>query len=393
MGGHRSAAANTARPLVAHVVFRFDIGGLENGIVNLVNGLPPSDFGHAIIALEGNAEMRARLVRGDVAVHCLGKRPGKDFGAYVRLYRLLCTLRPAIVHTRNVGTLDCAPVAALAGVPARIHGEHGWDTHDPDGARAKYRYLRRAISPFVDRFVAVSQELERWLIERVRIAPGRVKRICNGVDTVRFRPRDGVERPSLPAERFPQGCVVVASVGRFQAIKDPCNVVRAFIELRRSLAGRGPDVRLLFVGDGPLRRDAEALLEASGNAEASWLPGAREDVSDLLRDADVFVLGSKREGISNTVLEAMATGLPVIATMVGGNRELVVDGETGVLVPPEDSMALSAALALYVIDATLRRRHGQRARERAERQYSLQRMISDYRDLYGTAIERRGVAV
>jgi sugar transferase (PEP-CTERM/EpsH1 system associated) len=368
------------RPLIAHVVFRFDIGGLENGVVNLINGLPENEFRHAVIALTEASDFRERIGRSDVAVHALGKRPGKDPAAYWRLYRLLRQLRPAIVHTRNLGTLECAAVAALAGVPYRIHGEHGWDVHDPDGKVWKYRVLRKLLNPFIHQFVTVSRDLQQWLLTQVGIAPAKVWHICNGVDTQRFRP--------APAARADRGnIVVVGSVLRFEPIKDPLNLVRAFLKARRELAGRRVDLRLMVAGDGPLRAQALKLLVADRAAAAVFMPGARNDIPDFLRALDVFVLGSQREGISNTVLEAMASGLPVIATATGGNLELIAANVNGRLVPPGDSNALSQAIVAYAEDAQLRREQGRASRVRAESEYSLTRMLKDYRLLYAEAVQ------
>jgi sugar transferase (PEP-CTERM/EpsH1 system associated) len=368
------------RPLIAHVVFRFDIGGLENGVVNLINGLPENEFRHAVIALTEASDFRERIGRSDVAVHALGKRPGKDPAAYWRLYRLLRQLRPAIVHTRNLGTLECAAVAALAGVPYRIHGEHGWDVHDPDGKVWKYRVLRKLLNPFIHQFVTVSRDLQQWLLTQVGIAPAKVWHICNGVDTQRFRP--------APAARADRGnIVVVGSVLRFEPIKDPLNLVRAFLKARRELAGRRVDLRLMVAGDGPLRAQALKLLVADRAAAAVFMPGARNDIPDFLRALDVFVLGSQREGISNTVLEAMASGLPVIATATGGNLELIAANVNGRLVPPGDSNALSQAIVAYAEDAQLRREQGRASRVRAESEYSLTRMLRDYRLLYAEAVQ------
>jgi sugar transferase (PEP-CTERM/EpsH1 system associated) len=372
-------ARGGGRPLVAHVVFSLDYGGLENGVVNVVNGLPESTCRHAIIALTEVADFRSRIRRGDVIVQALGKRPGKDPAAYLRLFRLLRTLRPAIVHTRNLSTLEAALVASLAGVPRRIHGEHGWDVFDPDGTSRKYRALRRALSPVIDRFVAVSRELEAWLTGAVGIRPAKVQRICNGVDTTRFRPAGERLRALLP-ERFPADAVVVGTVTRFSAIKDPLAVVRAFLEARRA-AGAVP-LRLVMIGDGALRTEALTLLQDARASEAAWLPGSRDDIPELLRELDLFVLGSRREGISNTLLEAMATGLPVLATATGGNLELVEEGVTGRLVRPGDTGELAAALVAYARDGTLRADHGAAARRRAEQEYSLQRMLHDYDALY-----------
>jgi sugar transferase (PEP-CTERM/EpsH1 system associated) len=374
------AAATDSRPLIAHLVFRLDYGGLENGVVNLINGLPQHLFRHTVIALTEASDFRRRIQRSDVAVHAVEKRPGKDPGAYLRLFRLIRSLRPAVLHTRNLGTLEGALIGRLAGARRSIHGEHGWDIYDPDGTNRKYRLLRRAMNPAVNAFVTVSEELRRWLIERVGISATKVTRICNGVDVDRFQMRNDAARAQLPPERFPAGATIVGSVTRFSEIKDPLNLVRAFIEARRAPQGQG--LRLLMLGDGPLRAPAEQLLEQAGQGGAAWLPGSRDDVAALMGAMDVFVLGSRREGISNTVLEAMASGLPVIVSAVGGNLELVRHDETGMLVPPGDAAAIAAALLDYAARPARRLEHGTLARARAEREYSLRRMLADYERLY-----------
>jgi sugar transferase (PEP-CTERM/EpsH1 system associated) len=370
------------RPLIAHVVFRFDYGGLENGIVNIVNGLPAHEFDHAIIALTQASEFSSRIRRPDVHVYSLHKQPGKDWGAYLRLWKLLRQIRPTIVHTRNVGTMDCQLVAWLAGVPMRIHGEHGWDIHDPDGTNPKYLRVRRLFDPFVHRFVTVSRDLQEWLVQRVGIRPAKVRQICNGVDTQRFEQAASAARQRLPADYFPPGCCIVGSVTRLTDIKDPLNLVRAWLAVRGPLAAQGHDLRLALIGDGPLRGAIEAEIRAAGAERFVWLAGSRDDVADLLRSLDIFALSSLREGISNTVLEAMATGLPVIASATGGNLELIEDGVTGTLTPPGDSAALARALRSYVEDPAKRAAHGAAARRRAERMYSLSGMMNRYRELY-----------
>lgn len=376
-------------PLIVHIVQRFDYGGLENGVVNVVNGLDGSPYRQAIIALTEATDFRRRL-RGDVPVYAIGKRAGKDPAAYLRLFRLLRELKPAAVHSRNIGTLDCVLIAFLAGVPIRIHGEHGWDVYDPQGNNRKYRFLRRSLSHLVHTFVTVSEELRQWMVRVVGVPAAKVVRICNGVDTARFHPREGGDLGvPLPAGMRGDGSVVIGSVTRFAAIKDPLNVVNAFIRSWQEPVGS--TLRLLMIGDGELRADALTRLEASGAAAAAWLPGSRDDIPDLLRSMDVFVLGSLREGISNTVLEAMASGLPVIATATGGNGELVDSGRTGVLVPPGDTAALADAIRSYAADPGLRVRHGKQARERAVEQFSIAGMVDNYRRLYDRLIVSSGV--
>ena len=226
-----STLPSDSRPLIAHIVFRFDYGGLENGVVNLVNRMPAEAFRHCVIALTESTSFKERIAKADVAVHSIGKLPGKDPKAYLRLYRLLRKLKPAIVHTRNLGTLECLVVAWLAGAPVRIHGEHGWDIYDPHGTSRKYRFLRRFVNRFVHRFVTVSEDLAEWLAE-IGIARAKITRICNGVDTERFHPREEAAPRHLPAETFKPDAVVVGSVTRFSPIKDPLNLVKAFAELQ-----------------------------------------------------------------------------------------------------------------------------------------------------------------
>ena len=374
-----------APPIVVHIVFRLDYGGLENGVVNILRGLADGELRHIVVALTEATEFAKRLPSG-VDVHTIGKQPGKDPRAYVRLYRLLRRLKPGIVHTRNIGTIDCALVAFLARVPVRIHSEHGWDVADPDGTRFKYRWMRRVMAPMIHRFVTVSEDLAQWLVGTVSIPKKKVERLYNGVDTRRFCPAQGETRSVLPKTLGKPGSVVIGSVTRFSPIKDPMNLVSAFM----AVAGKRSkdDIVLAMIGDGELHKDATSALADAHLGDRSWLPGARDDIPDLLQAMDVFVLGSLREGISNTILEAMASGLPVVASDTGGNRELIVDGVNGFLVPPGDSGALAEAIDRYAADSSLRRSHGEASRRRAASDFSLTSMIDRYRSLYDSMIAK-----
>lgn len=380
-----------ARHHIVHVVFRFDVGGLENGVVNLLNRLPEREWRHTVLALTEVADtFRRRVQRDDVDFFALGKGPGHLVAHYPRLHRLFREQAPDIVHTRNLAALEATVPAWTAGVPVRIHGEHGRDSSDPDGARRRYQWVRRAYSPFVSRYVALSGDLESYLVDRVGIRARRVVRICNGVDTERFR-------PSAPSDRAPDACPfvsgrhwIVGTVGRMDPIKDPVNLARGFVEaLRRSPALR-ERLRLVFVGDGTCRDEVVRVLEQGGALELAWLAGERADVPDLMRIMDCFVLPSRGEGISNTILEAMSSGLPVVATRVGGNSELVEDGMTGRLVPVRNAGALAEQILAYAVDPATARRHGRAGRSRIERDFSLDVMVGRYRDLYLEALQGRG---
>jgi sugar transferase (PEP-CTERM/EpsH1 system associated) len=366
--------------LVAHVIYRLDFGGLENGLVNLVNRLPADRFRHVIVCLAGfNPEFRRRIQRSDVEVISLAKRPGKDLGAYQRFWRLLRRLRPEIVHTRNLGTVDLQWVAWAAGVPRRVHGEHGWEASDPEGLDPKGLRIRRVCRPVIHRYVPMSQDIARWLERDVGAEPTRIRQLYSGVDTQRFSPVS--DRP-LSAIRYP---LVLGTVGRLDPVKNQA----ALLQVAAKLAVRFPDLRLTIVGDGPLRASLEAQAASLGLSDRVTYTGARSDTPDLMRSFDVFVLPSINEGISNTILEAMATGLPVVAGRVGGNPELVVDGVTGRLYDPADPAALEQALLPYLTDPGLRQAHGKAARERVVQNFSLDAMIARYRSLYDELLAER----
>jgi len=380
------------RPLVLHVVYRFAVGGLENGLVNLINRLPHQSWRHGVLALtDVSPEFSRRVERSDVIYEFLGKGPGHLVGFYPRLYRLFRKLRPAIVHTRNMAALEATLPAWAAGAPVRVHGEHGWDTADLDGTNARLCWTRRAFSPFVTSYIVLSQHLQDYLQRRVGIDRERISQLYNGVDAARFLPSGGRRLRAADCPFTDPALWLVGTVGRMHAVKDPVNLARAFVRaIERDPPARAR-LRLVMVGDGPLRAEVERTLADAGMRELAWLPGERNDVPEIMRGLDCFVLPSLAEGISNTILEAMASGLTVIATRVGGNAELVEDGLTGRLVPPADGEALATRVLDYLHHPDVARRHGKAGRNRVERQFSLDRMVADYDRLYRRLLQRRGV--
>lgn len=379
----------TDAPLIAHVIYRLDVGGLENGLVNLINHIPAQRFRHAIICLTDYSDFRQRLHRSDVPVYMLNKPAGNSPITHFKLWRLLKQLRPDIVHTRNLAALEGMVPAALAGVPVRIHGEHGRDMGDLDGTNRGRQRLRRLFRPFVHQYIALSKDLERYLHDRIHVPPAKVAQLYNGVDTGLFRPTRGAREPLPLAEFAPPGTFVIGTVGRMQEVKDQLTLAHAFVLLQRMLPQAASVLRLVMVGDGPLRKQVVRVLEESGTDKLAWIAGERDDVPQLMRAFDLFVLPSLAEGISNTLLEAMASGLPVVATAVGGNPELVDDRRTGRLVAPADPQALAAAIREYVMDPEMGRRQGRAARETAERRFGLDVMVRSYMDLYDRALAAR----
>jgi sugar transferase (PEP-CTERM/EpsH1 system associated) len=371
-------------PLVVHVLHRFDTGGLENGVVNLINRLPAQRYRHAVVALDAvNPAFARRLQRGDVACLSVGKRPGPTLKIFPQLVSLFRQLAPAIVHTRNLVALDCQAAAWLAGVPVRIHGEHGRDVGDLDGSNRKNQWNRRLLRPFVQRWVALSQDLAATLTGPVGVPAGRVVHICNGVDSARFH-RAEAGRAALADCPFGDPRLwVVGTVGRMQTVKNQTALAAAFVQVLQRQPRLRDSLRLAMVGDGPLRAASLQLLQQAGMADLAWLPGERTDVPDVMRALDCFVLPSLAEGISNTILEAMSTGLPVIAANVGGNGELVENGSTGLLTETAGVDHLADALEALALDRERAAHLGAQGRRHVERRFSLEVMVQAYDDLYG----------
>lgn len=362
---------------VAHVLYSFGTGGLEKGIATVArHGSPGVE--HAVVCLSTSGASERLLPPGTPVIE-LRKPPGNSLCSILKLRRVLKDLAPDVVHTRNWSGLDGVIAARLAGIRAVVHGEHGWGMEDPDGKNPKRLRIRRLLSRWVREYTCVSRAMVGWLRDDVGITKP-VTQIYNGVDTEVFRPgpADGVRAElGLGPETF-----AVGVVGRLDPIKDHPTLFRAFTELRNT----APEARLLVVGDGPERARLESLA-----GEGVLFLGDRADVPEILRALDLFVLPSRNEGISNTILEAMATGLPVLATAVGGNPELVESGVTGTLVPPGDPAALARALEAYAAAPERRAAEGAAARTRALERFSIPAMVEGYEAVWRRVARRKAV--
>ena len=367
-------ALNTV-PLVVHLIYRFDFGGLETLVAECINRMPAQQYRHAVVCLTGYTEFSRKISRPDVEIIALDKPPGLGLATHFKLWKLLRRLKPAVLHSYNLAAVEYACTAALAGVPVRVHAEHGRDAGDPHGLNRKHNLLRRGVTPFIDRYVPVSDDLQRWLRQVVGVPDAKTLMIANGVDTERFRPS---QRASQRDE------FVIGTVGRIQDVKNQSGLIDAFILLRAMLPGHRDRLRLSIVGDGPLLGMITEKVRAAGLQDVVRLPGSRTDIAELLSGFDVFALPSIAEGTPVTILEAMACGLPVVASRVGGIPEVVEQHATGLLVPPSDASSLAEALAVYVQDPQLAERHGAAGRVRVERSNSIAAMVAGYAGLYDT---------
>jgi sugar transferase (PEP-CTERM/EpsH1 system associated) len=369
-------------PLIVHIIYALGTGGLENGLVNIINRMPPERYKHVIICLTHATDFAKRITAPDVKVIELHKREGHDLGVYWRLQKLLWQLKPDLVHTRNLAALEMQALTLLLPGVKRVHGEHGRDIYDLHGQNKKYNRLRKVMSYVIHRYIAVSKDLENWLLTTVNIPREKVEQLYNGVDLTRFiQLDDSVKTDVLPPE-LAKDYLIIGTVGRIAAVKDQLTLLKAFDLLVKSGSDISDKLRLVIVGDGPLFAALKEQVHDLGLDEKVWLAGDRKDIPALLRSMDIFVLPSLGEGISNTVLEAMATGLPVVATRVGGNPELIDDQNTGVLVPVGNSEELARVLLDIVNDKDKLSAMGAAGLAKVQKQFHWDITVANYLAVY-----------
>jgi L-malate glycosyltransferase len=376
----RGPQVDTMQLRVMHVVQKLGFGGAEVGVLKVVNGLQSRGLRASICSLRPPSALDDQLAPG-VKLFQLGQQRGNSLRSVWRLYRTLLEERPHIVHTHSWSTLCEGLVAArLARVPVFVHGEHG--TLD---TRPRTLMVQRWAWKRADAVLSVSSRLAERIASTVDFPLDRIRVIRNGVDLDRFRPQSKAllrARLNLPVDGL-----VVGTIGRFVPVKDQRSLINAIALLRED----GVACSAVLVGDGPLRGALQQYAADRGVASHVHFAGERRDVHEIIPAFDVFALVSISEGLSNTTMEAMASGVPVVATRVGGADELVVDGTTGRLVPPSNPEALVEALKTLLKDERLRTTFGHAARARMEQEFGLSRMISNYERLYRESWPLQGV--
>jgi glycosyltransferase involved in cell wall biosynthesis len=373
------AGDGRARPRLLLLITLDTTGGAQAYVAALIPRLARSF--ELTVAAHGSGPLRATAAReGARFVELRHLRrpisPGHDLLAVVELARLFRRERPHIVHANSskagiVGRL----AAPLARVPIRIFTVHGWAYSAHEGlASLLYLVSERLVRPLTTATVCVAENERAVGVARRTCSAGRTVVIPNAVDV-----------GSAPKARLEGDPPTIVTVGRLAAPKDFVTLVRALGRLEPG------SFRALIVGDGPDRASVEVEIDRLGLRDAVTLLGERQDVPALLAESDVFVLSSLSEGMPISILEAMAAGLPLVASRVGGVPELVVDGETGLLVPPGDPEALAEALARIVAEPGLRRRLGQTSLDRAVERFDLPAFHDAHLRLYRALLAARGL--
>ena len=377
-----------ANPIrVIHIVRAFQTGGLETLVLEMCRRIASrGDVEVSTLALLPGDGLELRPQYGDVPCRVLTGPAGRGKLATWRALRsLFREARPDVVHAHNFLALARSGLAARwAGVPALVATKHGAYWPKLMGSRR----LAGRCYRMADAIIAVSNDVREGLLARYRLPPERVRVVLNGIDTERFRPSERHRDGELERVLGVSGDPLLGTVCRLSPEKGVPTLLEAFGAVLQG----APEARLVIVGDGPLRAECEALAEGLGLGAAVRFLGTRDDVAAIYPLLDVYVQPSYAEGISLTMLEACSCALPVVATTVGGNPEIIEDAMTGRLVPPWDAHALAGAVL-----RTWRARDdalamGRATRERMVERFSLDRMVSDHVALYREVLDARAAA-
>jgi sugar transferase (PEP-CTERM/EpsH1 system associated) len=364
---------------IMHVVNNLGKGGLENGLVNLIERMDSHRFEHVVCTIRSMGPNAARLPADRTRLISLGERGAGSRLQMPALVKTIRRWRPHVVHSRNWGAIEGVLAGRLATGCAVVHSEHGFDTATGAVEPRRRAWFRRVAFELADRVLSVSFQLKELHAGRTGFRPDRITVIHNGVDGARFFPDPETRGRVRDEFGLAESDFCIGCVANLHPVKDHMTLLRSVA----ALAPGAGNWRLLLIGEGVERPRLEAFVDAEPalKKRVTFL-GLSSRVPELLRGMDAFVLPSLAEGINNSVLEAMSSGLAVVATAVGGNPEIVVDGDSGFLVPAGDVRALADRLQRLYVDRPLRIELGRRAIKRSRDEFSIESMVHAYEGLY-----------
>jgi sugar transferase (PEP-CTERM/EpsH1 system associated) len=356
------------------VVFSLEVGGLENLVLTLVGKLNKTKYNISVCSLSAEGKLEDKFNDMGVPVYHVKKRAGIDYSLSFRLAGLFMTNRIDVIHSHNPSPwLYGCPAAKISGVKAVVHTEHS----HLDISQAGLMKVERILSKFTDKIISDAHPVTRFLIEKQMIPSSKIETIFNGIDIDRFdanfdkqeiRSRLGISSESL----------VLGCIARLEAVKDHVTLLESF----SIVSNKFPKAILVLVGDGSQKEKLKEKSATLGIREKVLFLGTRMDAQEVIQIFDIFVLSSLSEGLSIALLEAMAARKPIVATNVGGNPDIVLDGETGFLVPSQDKHSLSEKLLSLLSDRNMMSVMGGKGFARVENNFNIKNMVKDYERVY-----------
>lgn len=359
---------------ILHIVETLGTGGMENGIVNLVNGLDPGVASAEVLCTRGLGAFSGRIPPDKLHYD---KAVGRGITSGIRAVHKLCRAREFdVVHSHSWATLIPGYCGTRLSSTAKfVHGEHGTLYMD----RPRRKLIQRMIFNQADRCLAVSNSLVTEITAKLRLPSSKFSVIANGVDVEKFRPDSKSRDALLHSIDANSEAIIIGSVGRLVRVKDYPTLIRAFVMLRKSTDAA---CHLVLVGDGPERERLQELARAANIADQVHFWGECDAVNKILPAFDIFVLPSLQEGMSNTLLEAAACGVATIASDIPSNREVVVDGSTGLFFEVGNPDALFERLKQLVSNDIQRKNMCTESLALARHKLSIENMIQNYEQLY-----------
>ncbi len=362
-----------------HLLQGLEIGGLEMMVVNLLARLDRSYYQPAVCCYDSQGSLGSRLSDIGVAIHLIRRRAGIDFAYILKLAKFFRKSGVQILHLHNPTAFFYGTLAGrLVRVPCIVYTEHGRDF----SSSKKVKITNRILAHMVDSIIAVSAAGKEYLAKEEGIERDRIRLIYNGVEdtqSLTIRPQETIRRELNLTSEQP----VIGIVARLDWIKNHASLLRAM----QIVNGNYLNAVLLIIGDGPLKVDLQILAKQLHIQDKTYFLGTRTDIPDLLSIMDVFVLCSHSEGLSLTLIEACAAGKPIVATDVGGNREVVKHEVNGLLVPSNEPQSLATAIENILGDSNTAREMGRKGRTVFAEQFTIDIMVDTYQKLYAACLQ------
>lgn len=370
---------------IMHILYGLGMGGLEKRLTSLINDMDKNVFSHSICTFSDDFKGREYIKNMETKYFLIKKKYGNDFTVPLRLAGLLRKEKPVIVRTYNWSGIYGIIAARLSWIPIIIHSEHGFNIDEMYQKKNRRIIARRILLSGVDKIIAVSKGLEKWLHCDIGIPQDKIAYISNGCDLDSFRPgKNDLGRRGLGIE---EKDFVIGTVGTLNELKDQKTLISAFAQINKN----NSSLKLLIVGDGPERKGLETLGQHLGVAKNIIFTGIVKGPQEIYRVMDIFVLPSRSENCPNAILEAMATGLPIVATNVGDVGYMLGGENGGIIVNPGNAVAIANGIKQFLDDPNDAKARGCFSRKRAEELFDSKKVVSLYGKLYLDLLKTKGI--
>jgi sugar transferase (PEP-CTERM/EpsH1 system associated) len=362
---------------ILFVNYSLDVGGIETLILELSKRLNPSRFKPEICVLSTKGNLGNEFENAGITVHPLNKKEGLGWSIPFKLSRIIKERGIDILHSQNQSSWLYAAIAAkLARIPLvhTVHSNVSFNNPHPH----RWLLLQRHLAKHTRLIICVANSNAKFMQEKQHIPAEKIRVVYNGIEPEIYSSAASDPESKKMELGITKGDVIIGNVARFSPPKDHENLIRAFKQVLQSV----PAAKLLLIGDGPLEYKIKSLVSKLGLGNQVKFLGRRRDIPGLLKTFDVFVLPSSSEGLPMAILEAMASGLPIIATNVGGNPEVVINEETGIIVPAKNPGALAEATCRLLSNRNEARNMGVRGQNRVKGYFTFEAMAREYAAIY-----------